>query len=143
MMELFAKIDKGPLSGLRQFLAAESPLKMMKNAFYSMLTIKCQCCPHKETSQLICCANQLTGFYMRATQPLNGLKTLFVLMIFKDNHRDKNTLKLNSSAYKKYEYGHLVYQINSFLEVLTLEKIFQKKKVVTGKTSTLCDRSIL
>ena len=25
---------KGALSGLRQFLAIESPLKMMKNAFY-------------------------------------------------------------------------------------------------------------
>ena len=25
---------KGPLSGLRQFLASESPLKLMKNAFY-------------------------------------------------------------------------------------------------------------
>ena len=35
--------------------------------------IKCQCCPHIETSQLICCANQLTGFYMRATLTLNGL----------------------------------------------------------------------
>ena len=29
--------------------------------------IQCQCCLHIETSQLICCANQLTGFYMRAT----------------------------------------------------------------------------
>ena len=28
---------KGALSGLRQFLAAESPLKMMKNAFYITL----------------------------------------------------------------------------------------------------------
>ena len=27
---------KGALSGLRQFLAAESPLQMMKNAFYFM-----------------------------------------------------------------------------------------------------------
>ena len=27
-------ILKGPLSGLRQLLATESPLKMMKNAFY-------------------------------------------------------------------------------------------------------------
>ena len=35
--------------------------------------IKCQCCPHIETSQLICTANQLTGFYMRETQALNGL----------------------------------------------------------------------
>ena len=26
-----------------------------------------------ETSQLICCAHQLTGFYMRATLALNGL----------------------------------------------------------------------
>ena len=29
---------KGALSGLRQFLAIESPLKMMKNAFTSMLS---------------------------------------------------------------------------------------------------------
>ena len=29
----FAKV-KGALSDLRQFLAAENPLKMMKNAFY-------------------------------------------------------------------------------------------------------------
>ena len=36
-------------------------------------SIKCQCCTHMETSQLICCANQLTGFYMRATLALNGL----------------------------------------------------------------------
>ena len=28
---------KGAFSGLRQFLAAESPLKLMKNAFYFML----------------------------------------------------------------------------------------------------------
>ena len=28
---------KGPLSSLKQFLTIESPLQMMKNAFYSML----------------------------------------------------------------------------------------------------------
>ena len=28
---------KGPLSGLKQFLTNESPLKIMKNAFYFML----------------------------------------------------------------------------------------------------------
>ena len=39
------------------------------------LIIKCQCCPHIETSQLICTANQLTGFYIRATLALNGLNT--------------------------------------------------------------------
>ena len=38
--------------------------------------MKCQCCPHIETSQLICTANQLTGFYLKATLALNGLKWL-------------------------------------------------------------------
>ena len=35
--------------------------------------IKCLCCPHIETSQLIFTANQLAGFYMRATLTLNEL----------------------------------------------------------------------
>ena len=35
--------------------------------------IKCKCCPHIETSQLICKAKQLTGFFIRATLALNGL----------------------------------------------------------------------
>ena len=52
---------KGPLSALRQFLAIESPLKMMKNAFYFMLT---NVPHHIEPNQLIYIANQLTGFYM-------------------------------------------------------------------------------
>ena len=30
-------VVKGALSGLRQFLATESPLKMMKNAFHFIL----------------------------------------------------------------------------------------------------------
>ena len=33
----------------------------------------CQCCPHKETSQLIRTTNILTGFYMRAILALNVL----------------------------------------------------------------------
>ena len=37
------------------------------------LPIKHQCCLHIETSQLICIANQLTGFDMRATLVFNGL----------------------------------------------------------------------
>ena len=42
--------------------------------FLLKLTHSAKCCPHIETSQLICCANQLTGFYMRATLAFNGLK---------------------------------------------------------------------
>ena len=33
----------------------------------------CQYCSHIETSQLICTANQSTGFYLRTTLALNGL----------------------------------------------------------------------
>ena len=36
--------------------------------------IKCQFSRHIETSQLICTANQLTGFNMRATLALNESK---------------------------------------------------------------------
>ena len=32
-------LTKGALSGLRQFLAYERPLKMMENAFYSTLKL--------------------------------------------------------------------------------------------------------
>ena len=35
--ELYVREFKGALSGLRQYLANESPLKMMKNAFYFTL----------------------------------------------------------------------------------------------------------
>ena len=35
--------------------------------------IKNQCCPHIETSQLICTANQLTSFYIRGRLAFNGL----------------------------------------------------------------------
>ena len=37
------------------------------------LTEKSYSPSHIETSQLICSANQLAGFYMRATLALNGL----------------------------------------------------------------------
>ena len=45
----------------------------MEPFFFLSELIKYQCCPHIETSQFICCANQLTDFYMRATLALNGL----------------------------------------------------------------------
>ena len=35
--EINLRVFKGALSDLRQFLATESPLKMMKNAFYFTL----------------------------------------------------------------------------------------------------------
>ena len=46
--------------------------------FLNINVIKYQCCPHLETSQLICSANQLTGSYKGATLALNGLKVLLL-----------------------------------------------------------------
>ena len=43
--------------------------------------MKYQCFPHIETIQLICIANQLTGFYMRATLALNCLTCCFTLIM--------------------------------------------------------------
>ena len=42
----------------------------------SLQLIKCQCCPHIETSQLICFANQLSGFFMRAALAFNWLNNI-------------------------------------------------------------------
>ena len=35
------------------------------------------------------------------------IPTKNLIKMFKDTHREKNTVKLNSSAYKKYKFGHL------------------------------------
>ena len=40
----------------------------------SPLTFNDRCPSHIETSQLICSANQLTGFYVRGTLLVKGLK---------------------------------------------------------------------
>ena len=44
--------------------------------------IKCQCCSHIETTQLLCFANPLTGFCMRATLALNGLNWEMFLQLW-------------------------------------------------------------
>ena len=63
---------KTPFSSFQQL---GSPLfrKIQPRSKLVTWPIKCHCCPHIETCQLICCANQLTGFYMRAKLALNGL----------------------------------------------------------------------
>ena len=58
--------------------------------------IKCQCCPHIKTSQLICIANQLTGFYMTATLALNQkLVNLFCIANQLTGFYMRATLALN------------------------------------------------
>ena len=57
----------------RQSLSLLDPDIGKFHGTYRTKPIKCQSCPYIETSQLICCANQLTGFYMTATLAFNGL----------------------------------------------------------------------
>ena len=77
-MDLNANQDHLRLSNIYSHLSLTSILRNRQSAFslerYVFVEpIKCQCCPHIETSQLICSAHQLTGFYMRETLTFNGL----------------------------------------------------------------------
>ena len=54
------------------FLSKIARFHLVMICFF-LLFHKCQCCPHIETSQLICFANQLTGFSKRATLAFNGV----------------------------------------------------------------------
>ena len=51
-----------------------------------------QCSHHIETSQLICSANQLTGFYMMRTLVVKGLNLMkrLVEIFAGNNHQNKN-----------------------------------------------------
>ena len=56
--------------------------------------------------------------------------------MLKDTHREKHP-KIKLQRFQKiriWTFVSLVHQINSFEEVLKLKQIFQKDKVVTGKT---------
>ena len=57
------------------FLRGHLHLQILTEFERSNEPIKCHCCADIETSQLICYANQLTRFYMRATLALNGLNS--------------------------------------------------------------------
>ena len=75
-MELFAKIVNG-------FLSLIIFAKKLYRRYLTVLQpIKCQCHLHIEIIQLIFCANQLTGFYTRATLAFNGLNTPLKTLTF-------------------------------------------------------------
>ena len=76
-----------------------------------------------------------------------ALKALAILKYLRILTRKKHPKIKLSSIYEKYQYSHLsrwYIKLTLFKEFLKLEQIFQqKKKVVTGQNSTLCDRSTL
>ena len=57
-----------------------------------------QNCQHIETSQLICSANQLTGFYIMATLALNEL---ILETRFRDGHLETRKFMTNWSRYSR------------------------------------------
>ena len=71
------EIDPGSLKQQPLVMPLHHNAKVVYTKFVitdTIYPIKYQCCPHIETSQLICCANELTGFYMMVTLALIGLK---------------------------------------------------------------------
>ena len=89
--KLKVKMNKPVYLGLLILKISE---KLMYEFWYDyILTVKCQCCSHIKTSQLICIANQLTGFYMRAALALNGLNQS--IRERKTRQTDKNSFIIN------------------------------------------------
>ena len=72
--------------------------------------IKRQCCPHIETSQLICIGNQLTGFCMRAT-----LAVFFLL-----------PCKISENFVQVPERNFMGFLFHKGSLIFCLRKIFQK-----------------
>ena len=52
---------------------SRKPFSIGENVSITIQLVKRQSCHHTETSQLICRANKLTGFYMTATLAFNEL----------------------------------------------------------------------
>ena len=67
------QVDKFRISTDHEPLKKE--IQRDQNTSKIIRPIKCQCCPHIETSELIYTATQLACFYMRATLAFNGLIT--------------------------------------------------------------------
>ena len=80
--------------------------------------IKCQCCPHIETSQLICFANQLTAFSMRATLVLDGLIKK-IRLIFREVQATRDN------------------------EKWSVNKIYNMRNIFLQKSFTKCDGEIV
>ena len=77
--------------------------------------IKPQSCQHIETSQLICFANQLTGFYMMATLAFNDLR---IYSVFKETFLIIKSMEWNTqecailSGKQIFVYG-MIHQYNA------------------------------
>ena len=78
------------------FLSKIARFHLVMICFF-LLFHKCQCCPHIETSQLICFANQLTGFYMALT-----LAFIVLIGFSMTNSRERKWIRLYPFHRKRY-----------------------------------------
>ena len=67
-------MDKTLKTNLR--IQVRDYLQISPSNFSEFNPLNANCYPHIETSQLICIANQLTRFYVRATLVFSGLSEL-------------------------------------------------------------------
>ena len=117
--------------------------------------MKCQCCPHIETSLLICCANQLTGFYTRTTLAFDGLKlhsTNFQYKIkfdwwasFLSRFLFKPTallVWLNEKSYRKW-YKNFIIDIKDFFWGTLTWNFFNSISITTGAVTWFVKRSVV
>ena len=95
--------------------------------------LKCQCCPHIETSQLNCTANQLNGFYISATLALNGLKRKLRYWFLKQSSTSFNLIQLSLQS------SPLPPLIENFVHDITfttaLQKILKKGRIGSSSCS--------
>ena len=108
---------------------------------------KCQCCPHIETSQLICFANQLTGFYMRATPAFNGLMPCTQLAMRYEDF-DTYSRKIFKIS-KKFAYNIWPNILSKIVIVMKFNTIHLKilfnhqiRNTTEGRGSTHCHLSV-
>ena len=76
--------------------------------------IKWQCCLHTETTQLICYANQLTGFYMSATLALMGQTQVQekVLGLLPEKNTTYASATQKLLPHKKWSFPLRIYSVN-------------------------------
>ena len=89
------------------------------NPFY------CQCCLHIETNQLLCCANQLTGFYRKATVAINGLISQKIIALH---------ISIFQSLNLQGEGAALYYEFSKILSMYDSQKCMIPEKKIANIT---------
>ena len=114
----------------------QKPFRMNERRICLGYHIKCQCFLRIETSQLNCCANQLSSFHMRATMAFNGLIPASNNTCF--SHLENMSLdnKLFFQCSPEYEKLHKQIGLQDILETLIphYKKIIEQSIVMIQRS---------